>query len=180
MLRQRKIRRANPLPTIFAYVFIHRVSTGKPKGVEITQRSLLNHNFAVAEAYDLRPEDRVLQFSPVSFDILGRGDFPQPAAWLRDRIARRRNAIRHATFMIHRARAVDRPQSAHRLLARTRRLSPKPRSMPPSVRLCDYRGKKRQTKHGAAGNSASARRSNSSTLMARLRRRLSPPCTRRV
>src|SRR6185312_9709326 len=59
-----------------AYVIYTSGSTGKPKGVEITQRALLNHNLAVASAYDLRAEDRVLQFSPVSFDISVEEIFP--------------------------------------------------------------------------------------------------------
>ena len=59
-----------------AYVIYTSGSTGKPKGVQITQRSLLNHNFAVARAYELRPEDRVLQFSPISFDISVEEIFP--------------------------------------------------------------------------------------------------------
>ncbi len=63
-------------PDNLAYVIYTSGSTGKPKGVEITQRSLLNHNFAVARAYNLRPEDRVLQFSPVSFDISVEEIFP--------------------------------------------------------------------------------------------------------
>ena len=63
-------------PENLAYVIYTSGSTGKPKGVEITQRSLLNHNCAVAHAYQLRPEDRVLQFSPVSFDISIEEIFP--------------------------------------------------------------------------------------------------------
>jgi amino acid adenylation domain-containing protein/FkbH-like protein len=63
-------------PDNLAYVIYTSGSTGQPKGVEITQRSLLNHNFAVAAAYDLRVEDRVLQFSPVSFDISVEEIFP--------------------------------------------------------------------------------------------------------
>jgi amino acid adenylation domain-containing protein/FkbH-like protein len=63
-------------PDNLAYVIYTSGSTGKPKGVQITQRSLLNHNFAVARAYELRPEDRVLQFSPLSFDISVEEIFP--------------------------------------------------------------------------------------------------------
>ncbi|HWD93513.1 MAG TPA: amino acid adenylation domain-containing protein [Verrucomicrobiae bacterium] len=70
----------NPVPSAapdnLAYVIYTSGSTGKPKGVQITQRSLLNHNFAVARAYELRAEDRVLQFSPVSFDISVEEIFP--------------------------------------------------------------------------------------------------------
>ena len=63
-------------PDNLVYVIYTSGSTGNPKGVEITQRSLLNHNFAVAKAYDLRADDRVLQFSPVSFDISVEEIFP--------------------------------------------------------------------------------------------------------
>jgi len=52
-----------------AYVIYTSGSTGSPKGVEITHRALLNHNLAVIEAFSLTPEDRVLQFTPLSFDI---------------------------------------------------------------------------------------------------------------
>ena len=62
-----------------AYVIYTSGSTGDPKGVEITHRSLLNHNFAVASAYDLRPEDRALQFASVSFDVSIEEMFP---TWL--------------------------------------------------------------------------------------------------
>ncbi|MBC8096412.1 MAG: amino acid adenylation domain-containing protein, partial [Akkermansiaceae bacterium] len=62
-----------------AYVIYTSGSTGAPKGVEITHRALLNHNFAIAQAYKLQPADRVLQFSPFSFDISVEELFP---AWL--------------------------------------------------------------------------------------------------
>jgi amino acid adenylation domain-containing protein/FkbH-like protein len=63
-------------PENLAYVIYTSGSTGQPKGVEITQRSLLNHNFAVGRSYQLRAEDRVLQFSPISFDISVEEIFP--------------------------------------------------------------------------------------------------------
>ncbi|MEY2466676.1 MAG: hypothetical protein QOD03_1197, partial [Verrucomicrobiota bacterium] len=63
-------------PDNLAYVIYTSGSTGQPKGVQITQRSLLNHNFAVSGAYRLGPSDRVLQFSPVSFDISVEEIFP--------------------------------------------------------------------------------------------------------
>lgn len=63
-------------PENLAYVIYTSGSTGKPKGVQITQRSLLNHNFSVASAYELHSGDRVLQFSPVSFDISVEEIFP--------------------------------------------------------------------------------------------------------
>ncbi len=68
--------RTHASPLNLAYVIYTSGSTGAPKGVQITHRSLLNHNFAVAEAYRLGPSDRVLQFSPFSFDISVEELFP--------------------------------------------------------------------------------------------------------
>jgi len=51
-------------------------STGKPKGVEITQHRCSTTISRLARADELRPEDRVLQFSPVSFDISVEEIFP--------------------------------------------------------------------------------------------------------
>lgn len=59
-----------------AYVMYTSGSTGNPKGVQIEHHSLLNHNWAVAEAYPVTGTDRVLQFSPVSFDISVEEIFP--------------------------------------------------------------------------------------------------------
>jgi amino acid adenylation domain-containing protein len=67
---------ADTAPDNLAYVIYTSGSTGNPKGVEITQRSLLNHNFAMASAYELGPEDRVLQFASVSFDVSIEEMFP--------------------------------------------------------------------------------------------------------
>jgi amino acid adenylation domain-containing protein/FkbH-like protein len=60
---------ATATPDNLAYVIYTSGSTGAPKGVEITHRSLLNHNFAIARAFGLGARDRVLQFSPFSFDV---------------------------------------------------------------------------------------------------------------
>ena len=68
-----------PAPHNLAYVIYTSGSTGTPKGVQITHRSLLNHNFAVRELYELGASDRVLQFSPFSFDISVEEVFP---TWL--------------------------------------------------------------------------------------------------
>ncbi len=62
-----------------AYVIYTSGSTGTPKGVEITHRALLNHNFAVIQAFELQRYDRVLQFTPLSFDISVEEIFP---TWL--------------------------------------------------------------------------------------------------
>ncbi|HYG24753.1 MAG TPA: amino acid adenylation domain-containing protein [Verrucomicrobiae bacterium] len=74
---------ANPVSNAtadnLAYVIYTSGSTGKPKGVQITHRSLLNHNFAMGRVFGLTPQDRVVQFSPYSFDISVEEIFP---TWL--------------------------------------------------------------------------------------------------
>ncbi|HYG35604.1 MAG TPA: amino acid adenylation domain-containing protein, partial [Clostridia bacterium] len=62
-----------------AYVIYTSGSTGAPKGVEIPHRCLLNHNFAIKQVFGLSPEDRVLQFTSLSFDISVEEIFP---TWL--------------------------------------------------------------------------------------------------
>jgi amino acid adenylation domain-containing protein len=62
-----------------AYVIYTSGSTGVPKGVAITHRSLVNHNFAICDAYQLSPSDRVLQFAPPTFDVFIEEIFP---TWL--------------------------------------------------------------------------------------------------
>jgi amino acid adenylation domain-containing protein len=59
-----------------AYVIYTSGSTGKPKGVGVSHRALINHNAAVARAYDMRPDDRVLQFASPSFDMAAEEIFP--------------------------------------------------------------------------------------------------------
>jgi amino acid adenylation domain-containing protein len=66
-------------PDSCAYLIYSSGSTGKPKGVMISQRNLLNHNLAVIEAFGLNPEDRVMQFGSISFDLSIEEIFP---TWL--------------------------------------------------------------------------------------------------
>jgi amino acid adenylation domain-containing protein len=67
-------------PENIAYIMYTSGSTGAPKGVQITHASLLNHNLAVMEAFQLGPEDRVLQFASLNFDLSVEEMFP---IWLR-------------------------------------------------------------------------------------------------
>jgi len=63
-----------------AYVIYTSGSTGKPRGVLLPHRGLANHNLAAIELYQLRPADRVLQFSSISFDIAIEEIFPSLAS----------------------------------------------------------------------------------------------------
>jgi amino acid adenylation domain-containing protein len=59
-----------------AYVIYTSGSTGEPKGVMITHRGMVNHSLAVSNIFELTPQDRVLQFSNISFDIIVEEIFP--------------------------------------------------------------------------------------------------------
>jgi amino acid adenylation domain-containing protein/non-ribosomal peptide synthase protein (TIGR01720 family) len=63
-----------------AYVIYTSGSTGRPKGVLVSHRSVVNHNVAVAQQFQLRPDDRVLQFATINFDAAVEEIFP---TWLR-------------------------------------------------------------------------------------------------
>jgi amino acid adenylation domain-containing protein len=59
-----------------AYVIYTSGSTGRPKGVVVTHRALANHNLAAAALYRLGPDDRVLQFSSLGFDVAAEELYP--------------------------------------------------------------------------------------------------------
>ena len=63
-------------PEGLAYVIYTSGSTGKPRGVLLTHGGLVNHHCAAIPLYDLRPTDRTLQFSSISFDIAVEEIFP--------------------------------------------------------------------------------------------------------
>ena len=52
-----------------AYVIYTSGSTGQPKGAMITHRAISNRIHWMQEAYNLTPDDRVLQKTPFSFDV---------------------------------------------------------------------------------------------------------------
>jgi amino acid adenylation domain-containing protein len=63
-------------PESLAYVIYTSGSTGQPRGVMLEHRGLVNHHAVAVELYDLRPTDRTLQFSSLSFDIAVEEIFP--------------------------------------------------------------------------------------------------------
>ncbi|MGJ8615504.1 MAG: non-ribosomal peptide synthetase [Sulfitobacter sp.] len=52
-----------------AYVIFTSGSTGRPKGVMVTHASLAAHADAIVPHFGLTPDDRVLQFAALSFDV---------------------------------------------------------------------------------------------------------------
>jgi len=66
-------------PDDLVYVIYTSGSTGRPKGVLVRHQALVNHNLAIAGAYGLQLEDRVLQFASFSFDVAAEEIFP---SWL--------------------------------------------------------------------------------------------------
>ncbi|MFF0383225.1 non-ribosomal peptide synthase/polyketide synthase [Streptomyces sp. NPDC004286] len=63
-----------PLPTSYdprhpAYVIYTSGSTGRPKGVVVPHVGIVNRLLWMQDAYELTPEDRVLQKTPAGFDV---------------------------------------------------------------------------------------------------------------
>jgi iturin family lipopeptide synthetase A len=56
-------------PDNLAYVIYTSGSTGKPKGAMNAHRGICNRLLWMQQAYQLQPEDRVLQKTPFSFDV---------------------------------------------------------------------------------------------------------------
>ena len=56
-------------PENLAYIIYTSGSTGQPKGVQVSHRSIADHCREVQRLYELDPNDRVLQFASMSFDL---------------------------------------------------------------------------------------------------------------
>ncbi len=65
-------------PDNLAYVIYTSGSTGRPKGVAVSHRAVVNFAADMAARLGLRPDDRVLQFASLSFDVVVEELFP---AW---------------------------------------------------------------------------------------------------
>ncbi len=65
----------DPLPDVPAeqpaYVLFTSGSTGTPKGVVLPSMALCNRLLWMRDAYDVVPDDRILQKTPVTFDVSG-------------------------------------------------------------------------------------------------------------
>ncbi|MFM7600211.1 MAG: amino acid adenylation domain-containing protein [Pseudanabaena sp.] len=67
-------------PDNLAYVTYISGPTGEPTGVTISHRSVVNHCLAIGKVYELNAQDRVWQFSNISFDAAIEETFP---TWLK-------------------------------------------------------------------------------------------------
>jgi len=56
-------------PKDLAYVIYTSGSTGKPKGVLVEQAQLCNHLATLRKVFSITPDDRVLQFNTLNFDV---------------------------------------------------------------------------------------------------------------
>ncbi|WP_405446108.1 non-ribosomal peptide synthetase [Streptomyces erythrochromogenes] len=56
-------------PADLAYVLYTSGSSGTPKGVMIEHRSVTHFSRTIAKSYEIKAEDRVLQFAPLTFDV---------------------------------------------------------------------------------------------------------------
>ncbi|MFF4778333.1 amino acid adenylation domain-containing protein [Microtetraspora fusca] len=93
-------------PDDLAYVMFTSGSTGRPKGVEVTHRGLAAYVAADLAAYGLTPDDRVLQFGSLGFDLSAEEIFPCLAAG--------------ATLVLRSDDMLDSPQAFLEAVARAR------------------------------------------------------------
>ena len=70
-IKPRKLHPDDP-----AYVIFTSGSTGDPKGISVSHKNLINHNYSIIEKLNLKPEDHVLQFGNLSFDLSVEEIFP--------------------------------------------------------------------------------------------------------
>ncbi|WP_194924836.1 non-ribosomal peptide synthetase [Catenulispora pinisilvae] len=71
---------ARPAAEDLAYVIPTSGSTGEPKGVGVPHSALANHAEAARGRFELGPNDRVLQFATIGFDVAAEELYPTWAA----------------------------------------------------------------------------------------------------
>lgn len=119
-----------------AYLLYTSGSTGSPKSVMIEHRALVDYCHAAADASDLRPGERVLQFASISFDTSAEEIFPTllHGATL---VLRDDDMLDFERLLAgcgdHRVSVLDLPTAHWHEL--TRFLEAEDRGLPPSVRL---------------------------------------------
>lgn len=74
--RPKAMGRRQPDSSALAYVVYTSGSTGRPKGVMVEHRGLVNYVVAAARSFELKPDDRVLQFASLAFDTAAEEIFP--------------------------------------------------------------------------------------------------------
>ncbi|WP_444993821.1 amino acid adenylation domain-containing protein [Aliikangiella sp. IMCC44359] len=62
-------------PNDVAYIIFTSGSTGQPKGVQVTQQNIYNMSL-ISDTFNLTPDDKVLQFAPLCFDVSVGEIFP--------------------------------------------------------------------------------------------------------
>ena len=68
--------RTHVTPRHMAYIIYTSGSTGQPKGVVVEHGSLVAFTRSAAEIYEIRPDDRMLQFASISFDASAEEIYP--------------------------------------------------------------------------------------------------------
>jgi amino acid adenylation domain-containing protein len=72
--------KSNPVsevkPENLAYIIYTSGTAGNPKGILVPHRALVNHSAAMSERYKIQPQDRVLQFASICFDVAAEEIYP--------------------------------------------------------------------------------------------------------
>ncbi len=66
----------NTISTDLLYIIYTSGSTGKPKGVMVSHKSVVNHCLNIIHIFKLDPQQKVLQFTSISFDVAIQEIFP--------------------------------------------------------------------------------------------------------
>ncbi|MCQ8242265.1 amino acid adenylation domain-containing protein [Rhizosaccharibacter radicis] len=125
---------ADVAPHHLAYVIYTSGSTGRPKGVMVEHRNVLHQVAALRDAYGLEPDERMLQFSSISFDMSVEEIFPAlltgATLVLRDEECLHSPAAFAAFCAEHRITSLNLPSGFWAQIA----LAPPDIELPPSVR----------------------------------------------